>query len=70
MISYIIAFLFFIGAMALMLFALQFSQYKKRPSGCCGGGHCAAGNGDETKIHSCYAEKSEFVDKYDTLTKS
>ena len=70
MISYIIAFLFFIGAMALMLFALQFSRYKKRPSGCCGGGHCATENDDETKVHNCYAEKSEFVDNYDTLTKS
>ena len=70
MISYIVAFLFFIGAIALMLFALQFSQYKKRPSGCCGGGHCSTGNDGETKIHSCYSEKSEFVDNYDTITKS
>ncbi|MEJ2538293.1 MAG: hypothetical protein P8048_14775 [Calditrichia bacterium] len=70
MISYIVAFLFFIGAIALMLFALQFSQYKKRPSGCCGGGHCATGYVGETKFHSCYSEKSEFVDNYDTITKS
>lgn len=61
MIQYIVVFLFFIGAISLMLAALHFSRYKKRPSGCCGGGHCKTG---EETYHSCYHEKVDFVDKY------
>lgn len=64
MIQYLVAFLLFIGAISLMLFALHFSQYKKRPSGCCGGGHCGTDLNDETKVHSCYSEKAEFVENY------
>jgi hypothetical protein len=60
-IQYIVVFLFFIGAISLMLAALQFSRYKKRPSGCCGGGHCEDA---EEIYHSCYHEKADFVEKY------
>ena len=60
-IQYIVVFLFFIGAISLMLAALHFSRYKKRPSGCCGGGHCESG---EENYHSCYREKADFVEKY------
>jgi hypothetical protein len=64
MIQYIIVFLFFALAMAVMLIALHFSQYKKRPSGCCGGAHCDThSEGGETN-HSCYSEKVDFVEKY------
>ena len=40
MIQYIVVLLFSILALSLMLAALHFSRYKKRPSGCCGGLHC------------------------------
>lgn len=49
-----------------MILSLHFSKYKKRPSGCCGGGHCNTGNDGETQAHSCYDEKVGFVDKYKT----
>ena len=49
-----------------MILSLHFSKYKKRPSGCCGGGHCKTGNDGETQVHSCYDEKIDFVDKYKT----
>ncbi len=64
MIQYIIAFLFFIAAISIMLAALHFSQYKKRPSGCCGGGHCETDQGGDKSYHSCYREKVDFVEKY------
>lgn len=39
--EYIIVFVFFLVAMLLMLGALQFSKYKQRPGGSCGGDSCA-----------------------------
>ena len=41
MVQYIIVIGFFILAFFLMGLALHFSKYKKRPSGCCGGGDCS-----------------------------
>jgi len=66
MIQYIIAVSFFLIAISIMILSLHFSKYKKRPSGCCGGGHCKTGNDGETQVHSCYDEKIDFVDKYKT----
>jgi len=40
MIRYLAVLLFSLLALSLMLAALHFSRYKKRPSGCCGGLHC------------------------------
>jgi|GEM_PF-4069164 len=46
--QYILALFFFIGALALMYGALQFSGYRKRRnSGCCGGLYC-----DDPEKHS------------------
>ncbi|MBL1213088.1 MAG: hypothetical protein HND52_07015 [Ignavibacteriae bacterium] len=54
---------FFIAAFSLMAVSLHFSKYKKRDSGCCGGGNCSTDeNGN--KVSSCYSSKSEFVDSY------
>lgn len=66
MIEYLVAFLLFVVAISLMLVALQFSRYKKRPSGCCGGGHCATDGEETVNEHSCYDEKTDFVKKYKT----
>ena len=70
MIEYIIVILFFILAFAGMLAALHFSKYRKRASGCCGGGHCSTDQDDETVGHSCYDEKVDFVDKYKATNKA
>ena len=43
-----------------MMLALTFSKYKKRASGCCGGGRCAS----EEITGSCYQEKENFVENY------
>ncbi len=64
MIQYIIAILFFLIAISIMILSLHFSKYKKKPSGCCGGGHCKTGNDGETQAPSCFDEKIDFVDKY------
>ena len=67
MIQYIVIFLFFVLAFSGFVAALHFSQYKRRPSsGCCGGGHCDTDGGKGEHSHSCYSEKSEFVDNYKT----
>lgn len=52
MIQYIVALGFFMLVFVLMALALNFSKYKKRPSGCCGGGHCA------TDLNSAEVNKS------------
>ena len=62
--QYIIAFLFFVLAISIMILALHFSQYKKRTSGCCGGGHCDTHPEKGEVYHSCYSEKVDFVKKY------
>lgn len=64
MTEYIVAFLFFVLAISIMLMALHFSQYKKRPSGCCGGRHCDTDAEEGERYHSCYSEKVDFVEKY------
>jgi len=53
-----------------MLAALHFSQYRKRASGCCGGGHCSTDENGETIGHSCYDEKMNFVEKYKAVDKA
>jgi len=70
MIEYIIVFLLFVLAFSGMLAALHFSKYKKRASGCCGGGHCSTDQDGETAGHSCYDDKVDFVDKYKTVNKA
>lgn len=69
MIEYLVTFLLFVVAISLMLVALQFSKYKKRPSGCCGGGHCTTDGDEADSGHSCYDEKTEFVKKYKPVSK-
>jgi len=63
MTQYLIVFVFFLFAILLMLTSLHFSKYKKKSSGCCGGGHCSVDGGDENHTHSCYSEKVEYIDK-------
>ena len=58
---------FFIVAFSLMAASLHFSKYKKRASGCCGGGNCSTDE-DGNKISSCYNDKKEFVDNYSKST--
>lgn len=70
MIEYIVVFLFFVLAFAGMLAALHFSKYRKRASGCCGGGHCSTDQDGEAAGHSCYDEKVDFVDKYKAVKKA
>lgn len=70
MLQYIVVFLFFVAAFALMLAALHFSQYKKRPSGCCGGGHCSPEDKEDGKYPGCYGEKVDFVERYKSTTES
>jgi hypothetical protein len=70
MIEYIIVFFLFILAFVGMLAALHFSKYRKRTSGCCGGGHCSTDQDSENVGHSCYDEKVDFVDKYKATNKA
>ena len=47
--DFIIPIIFFMIALGLMLAALHFAKYKKRPSGCCGAhAVCAHHKKDET----------------------
>ncbi len=39
--QYIVVFVFFLIALALMLGSLKFSKYKERPGSSCGGDSCA-----------------------------
>ncbi|MBU1097190.1 MAG: hypothetical protein CVV23_03700 [Ignavibacteriae bacterium HGW-Ignavibacteriae-2] len=63
---------FSIFAIALVGFALSlhFSQYKKRASGCCGGGNCETNGGKKSHGHSCYNEKLDFVNNHSVTEKS
>ena len=67
MTQYIIVILFFILAFIGMALALHFSQFKKRSSGCCGGGHCETNNKSRENQHSCYDEKVDFVKNHQSL---
>lgn len=58
MIQYIAVLLFFILALSLMLAALHFSRYKKRPSDCCGGLHCGE---SQEKVPGCHSEKADLA---------
>ena len=67
MVQVLVLVVFFMVALSIFWLALHFSQYKKRPSACCGGGHC------ETGIHkdkaegtgaACYTEKINFVNDF------
>jgi hypothetical protein len=63
MIQYLAVIGFFIVALLLFGFALHFSKYKKRASGCCGGGHCSIdGENSDKQVHSCYRDKLNFID--------
>jgi hypothetical protein len=68
MIQYLVILLFFLVAISLMLVGLHFSQYRKRASGCCGGGHCATDDDGKSLGNSCYDEKVDFVEKYKNKT--
>jgi hypothetical protein len=57
MLQYILAFVFFVIAISIMIFALHFSQYKKRGPGCCSGGHCDNPNNKDLEHIGCYEEK-------------
>ena len=60
MLQILVVALFFANAFTLMGLALHFSQYKKRNSGCCGGGNCDT---NESKTHGCYSSKLEYIDE-------
>ena len=51
MLQFLIVFGIFAIAIVGFGASLHFSKYKKRASGCCGGGH------------SCYNEKINYIDK-------
>ena len=70
MIQYIIVFAFFILAVVFFGATLHFTKYKKRNSGCCGGGHCDSSEGDEQQNCGCYDEKVNFVENYEKLSDS
>ena len=53
MTTYIVAFVFLIGLFLFMALALQFSKYKKRPSGCYGGNHCAMPEKEDENVKLC-----------------
>ncbi|HPG41368.1 MAG TPA: hypothetical protein PLP19_05410 [bacterium] len=65
MIQFLIIFLFFITALLFFGFALWFSKYKQRPSGCCGGGHCDTAvlhkHHHDAKSCTCYDEKTRMI---------
>jgi hypothetical protein len=60
MVQYILALFFMIVVFLGMMLALTFSKYKRKTSGCCGGGHCDS----EKSANSCYQEKKSFVENY------
>ena len=61
MLQFVLVLGFFIIAISIFAVGLHISKYKKRAdSGCCGGGHCDT----DRESHSCYSEKSKFVDNY------
>ena len=57
MLQYIITFGFFLFVFILMGLALQFSRYKQRHSGCCGGGHCSTEVSGDTNSQNCCGDK-------------
>ncbi len=61
--QYIIVFVFFLVAMLLMLGALQFSKYKQRPGGSCGGDGCAceASGKDKNECSKTTEIENKFV---------
>ncbi|MCF8261850.1 MAG: hypothetical protein K9J12_13810 [Melioribacteraceae bacterium] len=52
---------FFVLAFSLMAMALHFAKWKKKASGCCGGGNCDTDGGGS---HSCYRSKLDFVNEH------
>jgi len=68
MLQYIIVFAFFILAFVFMGITLHFSKYKKRKSGCCGGGHCDQPEDQNQDVCGCYDEKEKFVENYEKIT--
>ncbi len=62
MTQFFIVFGIFIVAMVGFAASLHFSQYKKRSSGCCGGGHCDSDGNKKAAGHSCYSEKIDYID--------
>lgn len=62
MIEFLFVFGIFVVAIVGFAASLHFSQYKKRNSGCCGGGHCDTKDGKDGAVHSCYSEKLNYID--------
>lgn len=57
MLQILIVTVFFAIAFSLMAMALHFAKWKKKESGCCGGGHCDTNGGS----HSCYNSKINYL---------
>lgn len=59
--------LFIVGLISLafvgMAASLHFSKYKKRASGCCGGGHCST-DGSKPENHTCHARGLDLVERH------
>lgn len=70
MLQFIAVFAIFAIALVGFALSLHFSKYKKRASGCCGGGHCENNGTDKPHGHTCYSEKSNFVDNYAVTEKN
>ena len=58
MLKILIVTVFFIVAFSLMAMALHFAKWKKKKSGCCGGGHCDSNGGG-----SCHNEKVDYINE-------
>ncbi|MBN2410870.1 hypothetical protein JXQ31_04195 [candidate division KSB1 bacterium] len=68
MTQYIIIFAFFIVAFVFFGLSLHFSKYKRRKSGCCGGGHCDSPDGEKHVSCGCYDEKVKFVKNFEKIS--
>jgi len=69
MIQYIIVIVFFVLALVFFGVTLHFSKFKRRHSGCCGGGHCDTPADHHQHNCGCYDEKVNFVEKYNKISK-
>ena len=67
MLQYLLAFFFFVLAISIMIFALHFSQYKKRGSGCCGGVHCENHQEKDLEHIDCHKEKDDIIKGYKSV---
>ena len=68
MIQYLIVFAFFVLALVFFGATLHLTKYKKRTSGCCGGGHCDSPEDENQESCGCYEDKVNFVENYEKIS--